>query len=301
MRFVDEDRVVLHVGPRADDDAPIARANGTAEEDARVVAERDVAGDDRRRRDVGAREARRAAIDRMQRSARRAAATARRPPTPAGARDTTSACAAAAAQRARVLRQLVATDLADRFRRMPGIDAAARQRLARRNDAVGRDQRVRTDRRAVHDHRRFADDDAVAERARVNEAVAADRHVVTDDGAEHLVGDMDGRVLAEPCVVADADVLAVGAHRRVVGERRPRADDRSADDDAASCHVGAGAELRLVLQIVEDHATATGSCVIANSSASESAPVRHCPTPSAAGSRARGSVPSRDPTTACPA
>ena len=91
----------------------------------------------------------------------------------------------------------------------------------------------------------------------MNQAVAADRHVVTDDRAEQLVGDMDGRVLAEPCVVADADVLAVGTHRRVVGERRPRADHGSADDGAASRHVGAGAEVRLVLQIVEDHASDT--------------------------------------------
>ena len=49
-----EDRVVLHVGPRADDDAAVTGADGTAEEDARVVGDLDVAGDDRRWRDVGA-------------------------------------------------------------------------------------------------------------------------------------------------------------------------------------------------------------------------------------------------------
>ena len=66
-----ENAVVLHVGPRADDDPAVARANGAAEEDARVVGDFDVAGDDRRRRDERAR--RRAASGRAAHAAVRPA------------------------------------------------------------------------------------------------------------------------------------------------------------------------------------------------------------------------------------
>ena len=208
--------------------------------------------------------------------------------------DASSAGAHRRAQRPRVASQFVAADFAHRLRRMPGINESARQRLARRNDGVGRDQRVRTDARAVHDHRRFADDDAVAERAGVHEAIAAHRDVVADGRAENLIGDVHRRMLAEPCIGADADVLAVGAHRRIVAQttaatpivERPMTAPRAGD-------VRAGAESRLVVQVVEDQALRhrrVRRC--------EDVRAPHCPTRSAAGNPARGSILSRDPMTA---
>src|SRR5438094_10457126 len=98
---------------------------------------------------------------------------------------------------------------------MTGVKEAARQFLAWRHDAVGRDHRIRTDGYGIHDDRRFPDDDPVAQRAGVNETMAADGDVIADDRASDLVGNMNGRVLAEPCIGTDADVLAVRAHRRI--------------------------------------------------------------------------------------
>ncbi len=83
---------------------------------------------------------------------------------------------------------------------------------------------------AVHDGGAVGDDDAVLERAGVDETEAADGHVVTDRGPEHRVRDVHGRTLREEPVAPDAHPFAVGAQGREPAQLEARSGHRASDD-----------------------------------------------------------------------
>ena len=74
----DDERVVLHVGPLAHDDARSTGGEHTAIEDARIVCDLHVADEHRRRRDERTRDARRSAVQRVERTLERALGNERR-------------------------------------------------------------------------------------------------------------------------------------------------------------------------------------------------------------------------------
>ena len=157
------------------------------------------------------------------------------------------------AEHALALIWVVARDRSDRHGGAARVDDPARQRLARRHDRPGHDQRMRSDDRAVHHRGGIGDEHAVAERARMDEAEAAHRYVITDDCLVSALGNVDRRPRSEKSVCPDADRLAVGAQRRVVPEHEPRSDARAPGHHGGRREHGRLAERGLEFEIGTAH------------------------------------------------
>ena len=144
----------------------------------------------------------------------------------------------ALADRRASARELVRRHRADQHRGAAGVLAVGVETGARIDDRPRFDQDAFSDLARVEDHHILLDHDIVADRAGVNHGIAPDRDAMPDDRRVQVVGDVDGRPLAETALVSDRDRIPVGADRREPAEHEAGA-DRRAPEQARSFTAGA--------------------------------------------------------------